>query len=52
MGVTYGYANVPQVLWEKAVQPAAIYGSHGVAIGEKREHVYRIPKAQIAGYHR
>jgi hypothetical protein len=52
MGVTYGYTYVPQVLSEKAVQPPAIYGSHSVAIGEKREHLSRIPKASIAGYHR
>jgi hypothetical protein len=52
MGVVQGCAHMPQVLSEKAVQPAATYDSHGVAIAEKRRRLSRIPKAGTAGYHR
>ena len=52
MGAAKGLMHMPQVLSEKAVQPAAIYDSHGVAIDEKHEHLARIPKAASAGYHR
>ena len=52
MGAAHRRMHMPQVFSERVVQPAAISDSHGVAIGEKHEHLARIPKAASAGYHR